>query len=147
MGGGWAEASQHEILSGWKEIAGYLGIGVRTAQRYESQLALPIRRPAGKPRMSVLATRAELDAWVEAMPIRDAGLVVKAPAPVHLRWAEIEQNFAEMLRQCAQLKALRSELESTVDHVRQTARILRRDHVTDRWSSNHAQNPDKDLIH
>src|SRR5215472_912210 len=49
------------ILSGWKEIANYLGRGVRTAQRYEIEKHLPIRRPAGE---SVIATKSEIDRWV-----------------------------------------------------------------------------------
>lgn len=61
-----------EILNGWKEIANYLRKGVRTVQRYEVELGLPIRRPAGKSAGSVIATKAELDAWVNARPIRGA---------------------------------------------------------------------------
>src|ERR1700749_1389626 len=61
-----------QFLSGWKEIATYLGKGVRTVQRYERQLGLPIRRPAGKPMGSVIATKAELSAWISASPVRDA---------------------------------------------------------------------------
>ena len=49
------------ILSGWKEIANYLGRGVRTVQRYEIEKHLPIRRPAGE---SVIATKTEIDRWV-----------------------------------------------------------------------------------
>src|ERR1700722_14162983 len=61
-----------QFLSGWKEISNYLGKGVRTVQRYEWQMGLPVRRPAGKPRGSVVATKLELDAWVCASPIREA---------------------------------------------------------------------------
>src|SRR5215470_14511393 len=61
-----------QVLSGWKEIASYLGKGVRTVQRYEIELSLPVRRPAGKSYGSVVATKAELDAWVGASPIREA---------------------------------------------------------------------------
>jgi hypothetical protein len=57
------------VLSGWKDIANYLGKGVRTAQRYERELRLPVRRPAGKSRGSVLATRADLDEWVSQSPM------------------------------------------------------------------------------
>lgn len=39
------KAAGIEILSGWKEIANYLRKGVRTVQRYERELGLPIRRP------------------------------------------------------------------------------------------------------
>jgi len=65
-------SERSQFLSGWKEIANYLGKGVRTVQRYERQLGLPVRRPAGKPSGSVVATRAELDGWVKASPIREA---------------------------------------------------------------------------
>ena len=30
-------------LTGWKEIAGYFDKGVRTAQRWEAELGLPVR--------------------------------------------------------------------------------------------------------
>jgi hypothetical protein len=53
-----------EVFNGWKEIANYLGKGVRTVQRYERALRLPVRRPAGKAKGSVLAIKAELDLWV-----------------------------------------------------------------------------------
>jgi hypothetical protein len=59
-----------EIFSGWKEIANYLAKGVRTVQRYERELNLPIHRPAGKSAGAVIATKAELDAWVTASPVR-----------------------------------------------------------------------------
>jgi hypothetical protein len=58
------------FLSGWKDIAHYLGKGVRTVQRYEQELALPVRRPDGRVCGSVIAFRVELDHWVSASPIR-----------------------------------------------------------------------------
>jgi hypothetical protein len=49
-------------LSSWKEIAAYLGVGLRTAQIWEQERALPVHRlPGGRGR--VLASVAELDAW------------------------------------------------------------------------------------
>jgi hypothetical protein len=53
-----------KVLSGWKDIANYLGKGVRTVQRYERQQHLPVRRISGKTTGSVIATTADLDAWV-----------------------------------------------------------------------------------
>src|ERR1700722_9471227 len=71
-----------QFLSGWKEIANYLGKGVRMVQRYEWQMGLPVRRPAGKPRGSVVATKPELDAWIGASPIREAFHLTRlAPDP------------------------------------------------------------------
>lgn len=61
-----------EILSGWKDIAAYLGKGVRTVQRYERELTLPVRRPRGNSEGSVIATKAELDGWIAAAPLRKA---------------------------------------------------------------------------
>lgn len=58
------EAKQHQFLSGWKEIANYLGKGVRTVQRYERQMGLPIHRPVGKTSPAVVAVEAELDQWL-----------------------------------------------------------------------------------
>jgi hypothetical protein len=51
-----------DVLSGWKDIAIHLAKGVRTVQRYERELGLPIHRPSGKARASVIATKVELDA-------------------------------------------------------------------------------------
>lgn len=65
------QASEPKALSGWKEIASYLRKGVRTIQRYERQLALPIRRSGGKFKGSVVATKTDLDAWVSARSFRD----------------------------------------------------------------------------
>jgi len=54
-----------QVLSSWKEIAAYLGKGVRTVQRWEAEMGLPVRRP-GPERHIVVAIPAELDEWVRA---------------------------------------------------------------------------------
>lgn len=51
------------ILVGWKQIARYLDIGVRTAQRWELW-GLPVRRPSSRIRGSVLVTTDALNNWV-----------------------------------------------------------------------------------
>lgn len=52
------------VLNSWKEIACYLGRGVRTVQRYERERQLPVRRVQGKSHSSVLALTKELDDWL-----------------------------------------------------------------------------------
>lgn len=47
----------------WKEIAGALQVTVRTAQRWERERGLPVRRIAGS-KSQVFLTRAELDKWL-----------------------------------------------------------------------------------
>jgi predicted metal-dependent hydrolase len=59
------------ILNSWKEIASYLGRGVRTLQRYEEKLGLPIHRPAARERSAVLAFADELEQWLRNAPIRN----------------------------------------------------------------------------
>lgn len=48
----------------WKEIALYMGRGVRTVQRWEAY-GLPVHRPAGRERSAVFAIEHELDAWMQ----------------------------------------------------------------------------------
>jgi hypothetical protein len=53
------------VLTSWKDIARYMGKGVRTVQRWERQLGLPVRRPTGAQHKSaVLVDRSDLDAWL-----------------------------------------------------------------------------------
>lgn len=59
---------ESQILNSWKEIAQYLGRGLRTVQRWESELRLPIHRPRGKYRSAVIAFKEELDAWLRCTP-------------------------------------------------------------------------------
>ena len=51
------------VLHGWKQIAQYLGCGIRTAQRWESQCGLPVTRPRNHLRSPVLAQSEALDSW------------------------------------------------------------------------------------
>ena len=60
-----------KVLTGWKEIANYLGRGVRTMQRYESQYGLPVHRPAGKDHSSVMAFPDELDRWLNRSAVKN----------------------------------------------------------------------------
>jgi len=58
------------VLTCWKDIAKYLGKGVRTVQRWESDLGLPIRRPSHHlSKNPVLAIPEELDDWVRRQHI------------------------------------------------------------------------------
>jgi excisionase family DNA binding protein len=53
-------------LSSWKEIAHYLGVNVRTAQKWERERGLPVHRAAGA-RSRVSADTAGLDAWKQQL--------------------------------------------------------------------------------
>ena len=53
-----------QILNGWKEISNHIERGVRTAQRWEALLGMPVHRPALKDRSAVVAFTDELDCWI-----------------------------------------------------------------------------------
>src|SRR5947209_10613870 len=63
--------SQTDLLNSWKEIAAYLNRGVRTVQRWEVELGLPVRRPRAKNRSAVIAMRSEIDEWLKACPVTE----------------------------------------------------------------------------
>jgi hypothetical protein len=56
------ERQDAEELTGWKDISAYLGITVRTAQNWERERGLPVRRRPGR-RSLVSAGVFELDQW------------------------------------------------------------------------------------
>jgi hypothetical protein len=58
-----------DLLNSWKEIAAYMGRGVRTVQRWERDLALPVRR-LGNERTIVRAHKREIDCWLHGAPQR-----------------------------------------------------------------------------
>ena len=55
-------------LTGWKEIANYLGVTVRTAQLWEKSRGLPIHRLPGGGKPSVFSTTGELEFWIQSNP-------------------------------------------------------------------------------
>jgi TolB-like protein/Tfp pilus assembly protein PilF len=55
---------QGQLLSSWKEISTYLGRTIRTCQRLEAAMGLPVHRLDGSPKAHVFAYKKELDAWL-----------------------------------------------------------------------------------
>lgn len=94
------------VLNSWKEIASYLGRGIRTVQRWEQFLGLPVRRPHGRDRSSVIALKSEIDDWLE-----------KTPRNRRVRSADIAslRTAFELNRQ-----RLRRHMQEMVEHSRRT---------------------------
>jgi hypothetical protein len=107
-------------LTSWKEIAAYLGKGVRTAQRWELTGGLPIRRPSEHPLNFVLAYSHELDEWLHSTYVnRDTESkndVAKLLLLVHALQNELENLRAEngLLRQQLQFTS-QAALQPTSD--------------------------------
>ncbi|WP_239489243.1 hypothetical protein [Luteitalea sp. TBR-22] len=57
-------------LNGWKEIADYLGRSVRSVQRWENELCLPVHRLKTRNGQVVYAYRAELGEWLERSEVQ-----------------------------------------------------------------------------
>lgn len=61
-----AMSSGSRELSSWKEIAHHLGVNIRTAQKWERERALPVRRSSG-PKGRVGADTSALDLWKQQL--------------------------------------------------------------------------------
>jgi hypothetical protein len=62
------EATNRRILNGWKQISRHIDRGVRTAQRWEALLGMPVHRPALKDKSAVVAFSDELESWLSRTP-------------------------------------------------------------------------------
>jgi hypothetical protein len=65
-----------KVLNSWKEIASYLDRGVRTVQRWERELQLPVRRIGKGRRSPVYVLIPELNFWMST-----SGVVHKTENP------------------------------------------------------------------
>jgi TolB protein len=54
-----------QVLGSWKEISIYLGRSLRTCQRLERELGLPVHRLEDSPKARVFAYKEEIDLWIE----------------------------------------------------------------------------------
>jgi hypothetical protein len=60
------QPSRRRVLASWKDIATYVGKGVRTVQRWESDLDFPVRRSGDPGKSAVVAFTDEIDSWFGA---------------------------------------------------------------------------------
>ena len=65
--------SEAAILNSWKEIASYLDRGIRTVQRWERILGLPVHRIDKGKRGPVFAIKSEIQSWLRAGAARNQG--------------------------------------------------------------------------
>jgi len=95
--------AERKVLNGWKEIAQYLGRGIRTVQRWERELQLPVHRPRGADNSAVVALGDELDGWLAKAPMKSSGFDEQAPgravSPIKARVLIVEDNLQD-LRKC-----------------------------------------------
>ena len=119
-----ANVQPPKIINGWKEIATYLGKGVRSVQRYERELGLPVHRPAGRSKGSVIATKLELDGWVSASPIREAFRMPPPKVGNASLLTEFHRRMEELHRLRQEAAELRGELRMSLEVLRATIQAL-----------------------
>ena len=89
------DESRQDRLDSWKEIAAYLGRGVRTVQRWEREEGLPVHRLAHEKRGSIYARRDELAAWWESRRLAlTAAASVPGDAPAAPRVERVTRTSA-----------------------------------------------------
>ena len=92
------------LLNSWKDIAKYLNCGLRTAQRWEADLKMPVTRVRPGKRGPVLSDTDHLDRW-----IRTRGANIAANELPALRQRTIEEGqrlFRTELNIAAQMAQL-----------------------------------------
>jgi hypothetical protein len=100
------------VLSSWKDIARYLGKGVRTVQRWERHLGLPVRRPNGALQKSaVVLYRGDVDAWLAT---RFSARALKKNEPQSTRSART--TLREGIRTARELRIANQELSEQISH-------------------------------
>ena len=128
------------VLTCWKDIAQYLGKGVRTVQRWEQEFGLPVRRPNGIERKSPVAAHpSDLDAWLETRwSARNGGNAHPKQAPANGITSDRAQ-LAEAIRMSQELRfahrTLVSEARIAIEALRanlQNCAHLRVDRPADR---------------
>jgi hypothetical protein len=93
-----------QILTSWKEIAQFLGKGVRTVQRWEREADLPVRRQAEPSPHAVIAISDELEDWARSRTRGPTGALAGA----------LQREIETLRAQNGELRARLDALESTV---------------------------------
>jgi hypothetical protein len=108
------------MLNSWKEIASYLDRGVRTVQRWERELQLPVHRIGKGRRSPVYAVTTELNLWLQTTGNSDARKPRLLP-PIERSGKPIEDSH----RLLASARALAQTMIENSLVQRQQAEILR----------------------
>lgn len=115
-----------KMLSSWKEIAHFFGKGVRTVQRWEKTLDLPIHRPPGAPSNVVLARTSDLEEWMHRGPVSRAELEAATPAAEIVSLSSLEREVTHLAQAHGVAVDELQDAETTDDRVTALTGILAR---------------------
>jgi hypothetical protein len=113
-----------QILNGWKEISSYIKRSVRTVQRWETQLELPVYRPALKDRSAVMAFSDELDRWISrtSPDMGEEDVVPNGNEGNDAYLLQVLDNVSAMVFDTAELS---SQMRLLRDQLRQSLKLYR----------------------
>jgi hypothetical protein len=113
-----------QILNGWKEISSYINRSVRTVQRWEAHLELPVYRPALKDRSAVIAFSDELDRWISrASPdMGEEDVVLNGNKGNDAVLLQLLDNVSAMVMDTAELS---SQVQLLQEQLRQSLKLYR----------------------
>lgn len=132
-----------EVLNSWKEIATYLGRGVRTVQRWERDLDLPVRRPRGKQRSAVIAIKEDLDLWLRT----PHGVEIRGREVHHKNRTRLMENTHLLHSQTLVLIARSDVLRKQITHAINIGAALRQACSTGRAQRKISSDANKTVPH
>ena len=98
--------SDDALLTCWKDIANYLGKGVRTVQRWEQWYGLPVRRPNGTRAKGAIARTGDLKAWLESNWLQRDGRNGRDVKPT----TAPNDSVSDLIRTAQQMRSYHHEL-------------------------------------
>jgi Helix-turn-helix domain len=126
MGGKPPNIAPEEILSGWKDIARYLGKGVRTVQRYAHEQGLPVRWVSRHRGGAVIARKSDLESWISSSATGQESFNRNTRALLAYLSTELAKGPGQRALQDAVTAALRAELKTDVRNIKKSLAKLQR---------------------
>ncbi|MBV8673350.1 MAG: hypothetical protein JOZ33_07950 [Acidobacteriaceae bacterium] len=134
----YAETSP-DVLTCWKDIAHYFGKGVRTVQRWERCLGLPVRRPSGVDhKTAVVAYPRDLEIWLQSRWSRRA-IEDQSSHPAtdrRMLCAEISDGLRVSRELQGELRTLRKENRELIDQLASSLNVLRQNCLLSSFEAN-----------
>ncbi len=127
------------VLTSWKEIASYLGKGVRTVQRWEAQFGLPVRRPNERCKGIVHAKTEDLDRWLaEKWTQRPAMFEAEKPEP-----RALNLKLTDMTAHIESARKLRQQHRALLDQLKAVTSVFHKrcEDITVTLGGNNGQKP------
>jgi len=112
-----------KLLNSWKEIAAYLDRGVRTVQRWERELQLPVHRIGKGRRSPVYVLVSELNFWMSTSGIDKA----EDPKPQMLQFSRaLPRSAQDPRRLLTSIQALARNLAEASVRQHREAELLQK---------------------